>query len=136
MANNNSKKYSHFNVPTFARYAVVGVIGTAIDFGTLVLFVECFSVPPLLANLFAFLFAVTNNYVLNRRWTYKEKEAKFFQQMAKFFLVSIVGLLLNSSLMYLFLEIGVWYVFAKVCIIGVVMVWNFTANSLWTFKRH
>lgn len=127
-------RFTHFTLPTFLRYAAVGASGTLIDFCVLILLVEKFGLPPLAANIPAFLLAVINNYLLNRYWTYRNKEKAFLKQLAKFFSVSLVGLLLSSLLMYLLLEADIWYVLAKILIIGVVLMWNFSANSLWTFK--
>ena len=129
-------KFAHFTLPTFLRYSVVGASGTAIDFCVLILLVEALGIPPLPASIPAFLLAVINNYLLNRYWTYRNKESALIKQMAKFLAVSLVGLLINSSLMYLLLEIGLWYVLAKILIIGVVIIWNFSANSMWTFRKN
>ncbi len=132
----SENKFAHFTLSTFIRYSVVGASGTVIDFSVLIFLVEVGKIHPLAASLPAFLLAVINNYLLNRFWTYRNKESALIKQMAKFLAVSIVGLLINSSLMYVLLEAGLWYVLAKVLIIAVVICWNFSANSLWTFRKY
>ena len=70
--------------------------------------------------------------------------------MAKFALVSVVGLGINlivfgfvdQSLRTYWIDLvsssdmgfRISYIFAKVFSIGVVLFWNFAANRLWTFK--
>lgn len=124
----------HFKISTFARYGIVGAIGTLIDFSVLVILVELFEVSPIIANVPAFLLAVVNNYALNKSWTFKFKGTAHVKQFSKFLLVSCVGLLINILFMPVLLSIGFWYIVAKCIIILLVLIWNFTLNSIWTFK--
>lgn len=119
----------------FWKYCVVGLTGTAVDFGVLLLLVEVAHWSVLPANTLSFLLAATNNYVLNKYWTYADPERSIGKQYVKFLLVSTVGLGLNTVLMSLLVSFGMWYVAAKVIVIGAVLVWNFAANSLWTFQK-
>jgi putative flippase GtrA len=85
-----------------------------------------------------------NNFVLNRLWTFpdarqKHVAAQFFQFAA----ISLVGLGLNDLLVTLLenplgsllgdVERG--YLPAKVVATGFVLLWNFGANRLWTFRE-
>lgn len=119
----------------FLKYAAVGFSGTLIDFLVLLLLVEIISWPILVSNTISFLLAVINNYTLNKLWTFEDKSKRVAHQFGKFLCVSIVGFAINSCLMLIFLRAGIWYVAAKVFIIAIVLVWNFTMNTFWTFRK-
>ncbi len=118
------------------KYMVVGGIGTLIDFGLLYVLVEFAGVWYLLAAILSFVAAVINNYILNKVWTFQDKSNQFAKQFVQFLIVSIVGLSLNTAILYGLVEFaGVWYLLAKALAIIVVLFWNFFTNKYWTFKR-
>ncbi len=119
---------------TFLRYAVVGLSGTAVDFVVLIFLVETAGLIPTLAGIPAFILAVLNNYYWNNRWTYNNPAKRHREKMTKFFLVSLVGLAINILLFHFFSLFAIWYIFTKIFIIGVVLCWNFGANTFWTFS--
>ena len=124
------------HIKQFLKFCVVGVIGTAIDFGLLYLLVEFGHVYYLLAATISFIAAVINNYLLNKIWTFQDKNRNFFKQFVQFLIVSLVGLGLNLLLLYLLVQYAhLWYILAKVLATGVVLIWNFIANKFWTFKK-
>jgi putative flippase GtrA len=41
---------------------------------------------------------------------------------------------INVALFHLFSLFDVWYIFTKIFIIGIVLCWNFGANTFWTFN--
>ncbi len=122
------------------RYFVVGVSNVIIDFGLLNLFLYLhFNL--YLSISFSFLVAATNSYFFNRNWTFQDrKDRRIGRQYAIFVLVSIVGLLLNNLLVYIFLK----YIFftslvvtanvAKLAAIGFVTVWNYSINRFFVFR--
>jgi putative flippase GtrA len=128
----------------FMRFAVVGALGTLIDFSLLIVFKEWVGLSTLIANSLSSVAGIANNFTLNRLWTFSDAPAKpVLVQLAQFVAVSLVGITLNNGIV-LMLEapfgllpgIGMYgYVLAKVIATGVVIFWNFSANRLWTFKR-
>ncbi len=121
----------------FTKFCIVGSIGTAIDFGILNLGVIVFSWNVYLAATLAFILAATNNFFLNKFWTFTEnsKGIRFLGQYAQFLLVSVGGLLINLGIMYALIEgAHLWYNWAKVFATGVVIMWNFSLNKYWTFR--
>ena len=119
----------------FLKYCIVGVIGTAIDVLIVFLLVEFFSFNPLVAAVGGFLLAVSNNFFLNKIWTFRNKSSRYGRLYIKFLLVSGVGLCFTLLIMYLLWSVlGVYYLLAKVLTSGVVLIWNFLANKFWTFR--
>jgi len=90
-------------VERFLKFAVVGVFGAAVDFGTVILLQATLMPPidksgqPIAINVFvattiAFIAAVISNFTWNRIWTYPDSRSKSMRrQMALFAFISFVG---------------------------------------------
>lgn len=118
----------------FLRFCVVGVTGTVIDFGLTWLCKEKFHIPKFLANAIGFVVAATNNYILNRIWTWGSTSEQVGIEYAKFFIVSLIGLGINTLILYLMNEkMKINFYISKVFATAVVMLWNFFANNFFTF---
>ena len=135
----------------FVKFAFVGVLGAVTDVTILNLLIIYAGFPSRLANGTGFCVAVLQNFLLNRWWTYPESRIRNSRlQIAKFALVSVVGLGINQLVFGFFDELlrpywvdwlssadlgfTISYNSAKLFAIGVVFFWNFAANRLWTFK--
>jgi putative flippase GtrA len=118
----------------FLKFCVVGVTGTIIDFGLTWICKEKLKIPKFIANAIGFVVAATSNYILNRVWTWGSTNEQVGVEYVKFFGVSLIGLGLNTLILYLLhekMKLNFW--FSKVVATGVVMVWNFLANHYFTF---
>jgi len=120
----------------FLRYCVVGIIGTGVDVGILYVLVNYRLAPFGIALVLAFMAAVTSNFILNKKWTFDDTSTKRAAQYLVFLGISVVGLIVTFFLMWFFVTIhGVWYIFAKLITSCIVMVFNFSANTLITFRK-
>lgn len=120
----------------FTKFAIVGTIGTVVDFGVLNLLVVLVQLDIYLANTFSFSLAVLSNFLLNRAWTFREARGRNpAVQLMQFAIVSVGGYIINQAIMYVFIEqVQLWYNWAKAVAVVLVLFWNFTANRLWTFR--
>ncbi|MFC1622522.1 GtrA family protein [Patescibacteria group bacterium] len=131
------KNRTIFRFQQFIKFCIVGTIGAIIDIGGLYLLVEFLNIHYLLAATVSFILAVINNYFLNKYWTFKNSEKKHAKQFTSFVLVSIAGLLINLSIMYIMVDIlSSWYIFAKIIASIIVLFWNFLMNKHITFKSN
>ncbi|KKO92471.1 glycosyl transferase family 2 [Sphingobacterium sp. Ag1] len=120
----------------FVRFGIVGSIGFVIDFSITYLLKEKLKVNKFVANSFGFSFAVINNYLLNRYWTFQNYSPNVLKEFSLFFLVCSVGLLLNNIVLYLLNEkVNLSFYSAKIGSISVVMFWNFIANYFYVFHQ-
>jgi putative flippase GtrA len=116
----------------FARFSLVGGVATAIQYALLVVLVRGFGTAPAPASSIGFVLSAGVNYLLNYRFTFRS-DRSHGPAAAKFALLAVVGLLINAAIMYLMIGAGVHYLVAQVCATGVVLLWNFIGNSVWTF---
>ena len=87
----------------------------------------------------AFVVAVTNNFLLNRHWTFRRQgsaEAHAGFQAARFFTVSVVGLGVNLVALELLVSTaGLPELLSQAIAVAVATPVNFIGNKLWTFDR-
>ena len=92
-----------------------------------------------LAAIGAFAVAVTNNFALNRHWTFSSQGAKDDHagfQAARFFTVSLAGLAVNLVVLSLLVDgAGLSELPAQAIAVAVATPVNFVGNKLWTFGR-
>jgi putative flippase GtrA len=130
-------------IKRFLRFLLVGLSGTLIDFGILTALKTFWGVPTIIANTISYSAGVINNFTWNRIWTFSEaRDKEWYVQFGQFVAINIVGVILNN-LIVLGLEgpLGVLfnnpdkgYLPAKIVATGVVVLYNFLANRLWTFR--
>jgi dolichyl-phosphate beta-glucosyltransferase len=119
----------------FMQYSVVGVLGTFIDLATLYFFVEYLGIAVIPASILSFTLAVINNFLLNKKWTFKNSSRNYRKLFLKFLTVSLVGLGLTILFMSLFVHLmKIWYMLAKALTSIIVLTWNFLGNKRWTFN--
>ena len=83
-----------------------------------------------------FSLAVVNNYLLNKYFTFQDRNTQLATQFLKFFVISIIGLALSNLFLYLVQKNAkLNFYLSKAIVIGLVFTWNFSANSLYTFNH-
>lgn len=119
----------------FFKFGLVGFSGLVIDFSITWICKEKLLLNKYLSNSFGFLFGVVNNYFLNKYFTFHNNDNHVATQFLSFLIISIIGFLLNTSFLYLLQKnTKINFYVCKVIVTVIVFVWNFTANSLYTFK--
>ena len=119
----------------FIKFGIVGFSGLFIDFGITYLAKEKLAIPKYIANAIGFLMAATSNYILNRVWTFQSKNPEVMVEFAEFFIISIIGLGINTLLLWILVsKFKINFYLAKVFAIGLVTMWNFLANAFITFN--
>ncbi|NCN25816.1 glycosyltransferase family 2 protein [Candidatus Falkowbacteria bacterium] len=115
------------------KFGVVGLSGFIIDFGVLLFLVEVLKINLYLANAVSFGLAVVNTFLLNKFWTFRSKRTDYTQEFVQFLIVSLIGLTLSLVGLRLLVQLGLWYVLAKIITVAGVAIWNFSINNFWTF---
>lgn len=134
---------------TFIKFALVGFVGTFVDFIFYKIFINMGGFPPATSKAFSTEIAIVNNFLLNNFWTFRYRKTKtnIWQKLGIYNLVSFGGLAIavlivkflhdffgdgDVSLGPLKLAYNTLYFFAT---IPPVMVWNFTVNHLVTWRH-
>jgi putative flippase GtrA len=117
------------------KFGVVGISGLLIDFSVTWLCKEKLKWNKYLSNSLGFSVAVCSNFFLNKYWTFNSLSTQSINQFLQFLLVAIIGLGINNMLLYLLTKkVKANFYFLKLLAIGVVFLWNYSMNFLFTFK--
>lgn len=127
----------------FTRYLAVGGAAFLVDFGVLVLFNN---ILPLLhgyrlyvSTALGFIAGLIFNYIFSLLFVFKSaKNSKVGRSAAAFFvfaLVGVIGLGLTELGMYVGTGLlNFHYVFVKICVTGIVLIWNYLGRKILIFK--
>lgn len=116
------------------KFGVVGVLATVLDFLFLYLFTDVFGIYYLLSAAVSFVLSTLFNYVASMRFVFSSKFNKDekSKEVLLFVILSVIGLLLNQFLMWLFVEkITIYHMLAKIVATFFVMAWNFISRKIW-----
>jgi len=115
------------------KFGLVGSLGMGIDFLITWFCKEKLLLNKYLANAAGFTVAVFNNFLLNYLWTFGST-GNIPTELGIFFLIAVIGLVLNSSILYLFNDrIHFNFYVSKAIAIVCVFFWNFALNYLFNF---
>ena len=119
----------------FIKFGVVGASGVIVDFSFTFLGKEIIKIPKYIANAIGFTIAASTNYVLNRIWTFHSQNPEIAIEYSKFLLISLIGLGINTFILWTLVSKMKWnFYVSKLFAIGVVTLWNFIFNMIFTFK--
>jgi putative flippase GtrA len=119
----------------FAAFSGVGLVAALVHYGLLVGLVEGAGLAPVPATLAGYVAGGVVSYRLNRRHTYGS-DRPHAEAGWRFATVALVGFLITGVVMQAFTAgLGLPYLPAQVVTTGLVMVWSFLANRIWTFAR-
>jgi dolichol-phosphate mannosyltransferase len=117
-----------------AKFCAVGASGYVVNLAVYATLLA-FGIHYLLAAVCSFLVAVTNNYLWNRIWTFRNQRGHLVFQGFRFLVVSTVALGANLVFLSVLVAVGVPKLPAQAIAIVLVTPWNFVANKLWSFRR-
>jgi putative flippase GtrA len=123
----------------FFRFAVVGVLGAIVNLAIFSLFVKVLDVNHNFASAIAFMFAVTQNFLINKIWTFNVAQSSGFELIflwAKYVGVNLVGLSVNLLLLnFVIVYRGDGWVFwGQLCGIVGASAFDFFLSKIWVFR--
>jgi putative flippase GtrA len=117
-------------IQQFMRYFLVAGIGYVVDFSTLIILHEVFSVHYLLSSIIGFLLGLTVLYIMSSLFVFKDPKIKNKTvEIGIFILIGVIGLgILSLSMWILTGLLGFNYLFSKIIATIGVYIWNFFAR--------
>ncbi|PSP80116.1 GtrA family protein [Halobacteriales archaeon QS_1_68_20] len=125
----------------FSKFLSVGAVGAVVDNTVLVLLVELVAVEPVFAAVGAKETSILLMFALNERWTFGEHGGGGLRdrgwRLLKSNVVRSGGAIVGIATLYvLYRWAGLWYLAANVFGIGVGFFFNYTFESLVTWRVH
>jgi len=122
---------------SFLRFLLVGALGTALDYGTYFLLSRVFGFWKLYSSLGGSAVGFTNNFLFHRYWTFggHVKKGAALRQLVRYTIVSISGILGGNALFYIMFHwLGIYDVYARIIMTGIIVFWNYFGNKFWSFR--
>ena len=119
-------------ITQLAKFGIVGVIATAIDFGVMNILHYGLHANLLIANTCGFIVSLVFNYLASMKYVFSHREGMSrTREFVIFLVLSVVGLALNDAIVVslnglLGLEANI----AKVCATALVMAYNFVTRKI------
>ena len=118
------------------NYLIVGGMTTLVSIVVYALFVKCFHVNYMLANVISWIISVLFAYITNRIFVFKSKSENIVLEIYQFFKYRIFSFLIEILLMYIFVElINIDDMISKVIVQVIVIVLNYIFSKLFVFKK-
>ena len=125
----------------FVKFCLVGISGLFIDTAVLVSLVDLLSFDPRFAAIFAFIAAVSWNYIFDRTWTFDfGKDTKISYSYISFVTVSLFGLGIRIGVMHLLIKYAQmgespWYILSSLLGIAAATIFNFFGSKYIAFSK-
>jgi len=116
------------------KFGLVGGSGYLVNLAVFAFLAGTLDLHYAIAAVGAFCVAVTNNFLLNRHWTFDARDGHAGFQAARFFAVSVAALLINLAVLdALVSATSLSELTSQAIAVAVAMPFNFIGNKLWTF---
>ena len=117
----------------FFLYLIVGGLSFLVEIGTFVaLRHAAMAVIP--ASVTSFIVATVANYLLSILLAFERGRFRRHVELARFFIVVLVGLALNTALVWLFAyPLAIHPTVAKIAAVPIVLIWNYLGRRLLVF---
>ncbi len=117
------------------KFGLVGGTAFVIDYVLLYFCTEFLHIHYLISSIISFTVSVIFNYILSIKWVFDVKKKQDVKDFVIFIILSVIGLGINSLIMYVMVEkFGVYYMLSKIVSTAVVMVYNFITRKIFVEK--
>lgn len=103
----------------FIKYGMVGSIGLVVHFIVAEIFIKYVNLEPSIAIIIAIVVAALNNYILNYKWSFKDKKDNIKNVYIGYFRYLVFSRGISEGLYYILYNLS-YYIFgwdSRVCII-------------------
>lgn len=123
------------NLPQPILFVLVGGFAASVHFLSVIILVEIWDVPKLVANFFAFLIAFCFSFLGQRHLTFSKTQQTLLASLKKYFFISFAAFGANEFLFFICLKwFDIPYLIALPMVLLVVAVGTFLLSKRWAFK--
>lgn len=116
------------------KFCIVGVANTVITLFFFYLLNKILLINYLMSTVVSYSIGMLNSYILNKQWTFYDKDRRIMIQLIKFIAVNSISLLLNLAIMHLL--VGKFYIdsfVSQVFATGFSTISNYLGSKLIVF---
>jgi dolichol-phosphate mannosyltransferase len=134
----NSLRTSGRTGNQFVRFALVGSSGVFTNLAVYSILIYLLYVHYLIAATVSFVTAMTGNFILNLRWTFKthgQGIRAIGDQYLRYASVTVISYGINIVVLWILVDFWHWHkVLAQLTAIFMTTISNFLGSKLWAFK--
>ncbi len=145
------------SIKQIMKFAVVGIFNTLVDWTVFYIMFSQIGFYKGVAQVIATSISMCGSYIINKRWTFKEKSKAYKKQIEKFIVTNLLAMSITIVLMYIFNDLIHLYngannlfracnisyrltgdmkvMFCKIVASGLAVTVNFIGNKFWVFKK-
>ncbi len=132
-------RYKFRTLGEFVVFSLIGATGMVVDLTFVFISYDILSIPFRLARAIGFVFALTSNFMLNRKFNFPKTGHGLMRQYLKFFAVSLAGFALNWTIsVYLYDTRDFFHryylIAAFLGIVGGLLI-NFLGSKFFVFRK-
>ena len=125
---------SNLNIASFLRFLLVGGTATGVQYLIMAALIHFLAMDAVLASGTGFVISAVFNYWATARFTFRSN-AGHRQSLPRFIVTLGAGCAINVVVLYALTRLGVSLILSQLLTTGVVLIWNYTINAVWTFRR-
>ena len=116
-------------------YIVFGVLTTIVNIVAYLFFARLLGIHYIISNIVAWVLSVLFAYVTNRIWVFESKNSNIIKEMSLFFSGRIFSGIVDTGLMYVFIDfLSIGDFISKIVIQIIVVILNYLVSKLIVFK--
>ncbi|WP_196048921.1 GtrA family protein [Clostridium saudiense] len=128
-------KFLNEDLHRFIKFGLVGVLNTSINWIVFII-LNMLGMYYIFSNIIAYSLSTLNSYIWNSKWVFKYSGDDVKETTAKFIILNIIGLILNTCILYILVDIiGLNKIVSLIITTVIVMILNYFINKLWVFKK-
>jgi putative flippase GtrA len=118
------------------RFLFSGGSAAVVSVSTFILFTEVLHIWYLIASVISYTLSFFVNFFLQKYWTFRNKDNKVPMQMGLFFAGSLLNLVLNATLMFIFVDVLKFHhIPAYVVVLGLLAIMNYMLYKFVIFRN-
>lgn len=119
------------------KYLIAGGTATSVDLVLLYILTDILGVWYLISASLAFAIAFFVSFFLQKFWTFRDEDKEvMYKQMGVYLAVALTNLVLNATLMYVFVDgFKIWYMLAQIIASGLIACESYFIYQLLIFNK-
>ena len=118
-------------IKQFIKYFGVGLLAAVVNITSLYILSSIFLINYLLANIISFILGLIINYLLSKKYVFKDKSLNKILEFIIYGVIGVIGLGIDTLCLWLFTEkVNFYYMISKIISTGITFIWNFLARKL------
>ena len=123
------------DIVRFIKFGMVGVLNTLVNW--IIFFIlNTLGMYYIFSNIIAYSISTIHSYLWNTLWVFKYKDKASTDTTFKFITLNVVGLLLNTVILYILVDLfNLNKMLGLIITTIIIMFINYAVNKIWVFKR-